>query len=80
MNNYEARLLAHEAGEKISVAEAKAIENLIEVIEDKALVIYLCETICEHYGWFQDADAEHLEYTGDILQQCALISLGSLKP
>lgn len=79
LTNSERVILAHEAGENITVAEASAINKLLDTIRSPNLRIVLAEQICEEYGWYQDADPEHLEHTGSTLVRCANIALGKGK-
>lgn len=76
LTNSERIILAHEAGEWLTIAEATAIDRMLTTLRNDRAKRMLAETICESYDWYQDAHPEHLEFTGMVLHRCALIALG----
>lgn len=75
LTNSERMILAHESGEWLTVAEATAVNRLMDALRDKTLKTYIAESICERTGWYTEADPEYMEFTGATLRRCALIAL-----
>lgn len=74
--NSDRIILAHEAGEWLTVAEAVALNKLLDALRNQTLRIIIAEQVCEATGYYQDADEASLDQTGRVLRRCALIATG----
>ena len=71
--------LAIAANDCLTQDESKAIRVLFDVIRNHDAKIYIAESICESYGWFDDANELHLNETGWLMVELARIATGKIK-
>lgn len=71
--------LAIEANNCLTQEESNAIRVLFDVIKNHDAKIYIAESICESYGWFDDANELHLDDTGRLMVELTKIATGKLK-
>ena len=71
--------LAIEANNCLTQEESNAIRVLFDVIKNHDAKIYIAESICESYGWFDDANELHLNETGWLMVELARIATGKIK-
>ena len=76
LSNSERVILAHEAGEWLTVAEAVALNKLLDALRSDKLKAYIAESVCEETDYYHEADESGLDQTGRVLWRCALIATG----